>query len=187
MIKKPLINTKGDNMTANYKDIINNIETIYGSNTSLSLLKDFERVIDELDIYVYKNWIDGELMKGPDESRYWVECTFMWPKELMPEPRGGLRLIDYGCKVEFAESKISKVRKIQTPDDIRPGTRKGKIDFFDVWLVKIKMPKKLMSDIDRGYRSLDKNKVEDILSQNSVTKQIPEPVEAQAQNQEVPQ
>ena len=36
-------------------DIIKNIESIYDSNTSFQVLKDFERVIDELDIYVYKN------------------------------------------------------------------------------------------------------------------------------------
>lgn len=149
-----------------YKDIISNIENIYGSNNSLNILKDFERVLDELDVYVYENWLDGELVAGPKEYRYFVECTFMWPKDKMPEPKGGMRLIDYGCKVAFAESKIAKVRKIQTPDDIRPGTRKGKIDFKEVWMVKIIMPKKLMSDVNRGYRNLDKNKVEDIITQN---------------------
>jgi hypothetical protein len=151
---------------ADLKDIITNIENIYGSNNSLNLLKDFERVIDELDVYVYENWIDGELVEGPKESRYFVECTFMWPKDEMPEPQGGLRLIDYGCKVKFAETKLAKVRKIETPDDVRPGTRKGKIDYEEVWMVKITMPKKLMHDINRGYRNLDKNKVEDILNLN---------------------
>lgn len=146
------------------KDIITNIENIYGSNNSLNLLKDFERVIDELDVYVYENWIDGELVSGPIESRYFVECTFMWPKEDMPEPQGGLRLLDYGCKVQFAETKLAKVRKIKTPDDIRPGTRKGKIDYDDIWMVKITMPKKLMHDVNRGYKNLDKNKIEDILN-----------------------
>lgn len=159
---------------ADLKDIITNIEQIYGSVTSLNLLKDFERVVDELDVYVYDNWIDGELVAGPKETRYWVECTFMWPKEKMPEPRGGMRLIEYGCQVKFAETKFAKVRKIKKPGDIRPGTRKGKIDYEDVWMVKITMPKKLMHDIDRGYRNLDKNKVEDILSQNSMATFTPE-------------
>jgi hypothetical protein len=40
-------------------DIVKNIEGIYDSNTSFQVLKDFERVLDELDIYVYKNWEDG--------------------------------------------------------------------------------------------------------------------------------
>ena len=117
--------------------LLNNIDRVYNSTTSLQILKDFERVLDELDLYVYDNWIDGELVSGPKESRYFVECTFMWPMDKMPEPKGGLRLIDYGCKVKIGESTISKVRKIKTPDDIRPGTRKGKIDTQEVWLVRI--------------------------------------------------
>lgn len=166
------------------KDIITNLENIYGSNNSLSLLKDFERVIDELDVYVYENWFDGELAEGPIESRYWVECTFMWPGNKMPEPEGGKRLLEYGCKVKYAESRMSKVRKIKTPDDIRPGTRKGKIDFEDVWLVKIKMPKKLMTDIVRGYRNLDANKVEDILNQNGAVNFTGDGVDQQIQGAE---
>jgi hypothetical protein len=167
---------------ADLKDIISNIETIYGSNNSLNLLKDFERVIDELDIYVYDNWFDGELVEGPKESRYFVQCTFMWPKERMPEPVGGKRLLDYGCKVEYAESKLAKVRKIKTPDDIRPGTKKGKIDHEDIWMVRITMPKKLMHDINRGYRNLDKNKVEDILSRQNTMASQPDAAEAQVQD-----
>ena len=171
----------GDTM-ADIKDIIANIENVYGSNNSLNLLKDFERVIDELDTYVYDNWIDGELVQGPVESRYWVQCTFMWPKEKMPEPQGGKRLLDYGCKVQFAETKLAKVRKIKKPDDIRPGTRKGKIDQEDVWMVKITMPKKLMNDINRGYRNLDKNKVEDILNQQGAVNIQADAAEAQVQD-----
>ena len=171
----------GDTM-ADIKDIIANVENVYGSNNSLNLLKDFERVIDELDTYVYDNWIDGELVQGPVESRYWVQCTFMWPKEKMPEPQGGKRLLDYGCKVQFAETKLAKVRKIKKPDDIRPGTRKGKIDQEDVWMVKITMPKKLMNDINRGYRNLDKNKVEDILNQQGAVNIQADAAEAQVQD-----
>ena len=171
----------GDTM-ADIKDIIANIENVYGSNNSLNLLKDFERVIDELDTYVYDNWIDGELVQGPIESRYWVQCTFMWPKEQMPEPQGGKRLLDYGCKVQFAETKLAKVRKIKKPDDIRPGTKKGKIDQEDIWMVKITMPKKLMNDINRGYRNLDKNKVEDILNQQGAVNIQADAAEAQVQD-----
>jgi hypothetical protein len=167
---------------ADIKDIIANIENVYGSNNSLNILKDFERVIDELDTYVYDNWIEGELVSGPIESRYWVQCTFMWPKEQMPEPQGGKRLLDYGCKVQFAETKLAKVRKIKKPDDIRPGTRKGKIDQDQVWMVRITMPKKLMTDINRGYRNLDKNKVEDILNQQGAVNIQADESETQVQD-----
>lgn len=163
------------------KDIIRNIETIYGSNSSLKMLKDFERVIDELDCYVYENWIDGELVDGPKESRYWVTCKFMWPYKKMPNPTAAKKLTDYGCLVSYQEDEISKVRRIKSPDDIRPGTKKGKIDQSPVWILEISMPKKLMHDINQGYKELDQNKIEDILDQSSVIKSQAEEAETMSQ------
>tara|TARA_E500000178_G_C16828572_1_gene664939 strand:- start:252 stop:773 length:522 start_codon:yes stop_codon:yes gene_type:complete len=133
-------------------DIIKNIESIYDSNTSFQVLKDFERVIDELDIYVYKNWKEGELCEGPKIDRHWVTCCFMWPQDEMPDPQGGKRLLDYDCKVSYSKSHLIVPRKIEEPDDIRPGTKKGKLDRKPIWVVTIKMPKKLIADIYTGYR-----------------------------------
>lgn len=132
-------------------DIVKNIENIYGNDTSLSILKDFERVLDELDLYVYENWEDGELVAGPEIERHWVTCSFMWPKDRMPDPVGGKRLLDYDCQVSYEKTHIVKPRKIKQPDDIRPGTKKGKLDRHPIWVVKIKMPKELILNIYSGY------------------------------------
>ena len=43
-------------------------------------------------------------------------------------------------------------RKIRKPDDIRPGTKKGKLDRVPVWMVEIMMPKSLVMDIYSGYK-----------------------------------
>ena len=50
-------------------DVIENVNNIYDSNSSFEILKDFERVVDELDVYVFANWKDGELLSGPIDSR----------------------------------------------------------------------------------------------------------------------
>lgn len=131
-------------------DIVKNIEGIYDSNTSFQILKDFERVLDELDIYVYSNWEDGELAEGPVIERHWISCKFMWPRKKMPDPMGGKRLLDYDCKVFMSKDYVIKPRKIREPGDIRPGSKKGKLDRHGVWLVEIKMPKKLIADIYSG-------------------------------------
>jgi hypothetical protein len=81
----------------------------------------------------------------------------MWPEKNMPNPKGGQRLLDYGCTVTFKKDELKKVRKIKTPDDIRPGTKKGKIDLTPIWIVEITIPKKLMFDINKGYRGLESN------------------------------
>ncbi len=132
-------------------DVIKNVESIYSTNSSLSVLKDFERVLDEMDMYVYKNWQDGELAEGPNVERHWITASFMWPREKMPDPMAAKRLLDYGCKVRYEKTHLIEPRKIKSPDDIRPGTKKGKLDRTPVWLVEITMPKKLVGDIFNGY------------------------------------
>lgn len=132
-------------------DIIKNVESIYDSNTSFNVLKDFERVLDELDIYVYKNWSDGEIAEGPKIERHWVTCSFFWDEDKMPDPMGGKRLLDYDCKIKYKKSHIIEPRKIEKQDDIRPGTKKGKLDRRPIWMVEIQMPKKLIADIYTGY------------------------------------
>jgi hypothetical protein len=142
-------------------DIIKNISTIYDSNNSLRILKDFERVIDTLDIYVFKNWEDGELVEGPFVSRHWVECKFLWHKEKMPDPMGGKRLLDYGCKVGYKKDVLKKPRKIKEPSDFRPNSKKGKMEELPVWIVTVKMPKKLIFDIFKGtVRNAKDNQVD---------------------------
>jgi hypothetical protein len=137
-------------------DIVKNISEIYNNDKAFSILKDFERVLDDLDVYVYENWMDGELVAGPKITRHWVTCSFMWPKDKMPDPMGGKRLLDYDCKVSYARDKIIKPRKIRNPDDIRPMTKKGKLDTHPIWVVEIMMPKKLIADIYSGYEEINK-------------------------------
>ena len=145
-------------------DIVKNIENIYDSDTQFQVLKDFERVLDELDLYVYENWKDGELVAGPELGRHWVTCSFMWPRDNMPDPMGGKRLLDYDCKVSYQKDSLLEPRKIKKPDDMRPGTKKGKLDRKPIWIVEIQMPKKLIMDIYSGY----KEQVTDVTSEPSV-------------------
>ena len=132
-------------------EVIKNVESIYNNNSSLAILKDFERVMDEMDMYVYKNWKQGELASGPKVDRHWVTAEFMWPYDKMPDPVAGKRLTDLGCKVIYEKTNVIEPRRIRTPDDLRPGTKKGKLDTKPVWLVEIAMPKKLVFDIFNGY------------------------------------
>jgi len=150
-------------------DVIKNLETLTTNDNAFKVLKDFERVIDELDVYVFSNWKDGELLSGPEIERYTVTCKFMWPYENMPDPVGGARLVDYGCKVGFKKDHVMVPRKIYSPKDFRPGTKKGKIDAHPVWIVTITMPKKLMQDIYQGYLDKENAANADLMRYNSNT------------------
>ncbi len=136
-------------------DIIKNVQSLYAVGPTLGILKDFERVLDELDVYVFENWQEGELLEGPIDSRHFVTCSFMWPAEKMPDPSGGKRLLDKGCKVTYKKDELLKPRQIKSPEDYRPGTTKGKIDAHDIWVVTIKMPKELIGNFKHGIDEIE--------------------------------
>ena len=145
-------------------DIIRNVQSLYAVGPTLSILKDFERVIDELDVYVFKNWEDGELLTGPIDSRHFVTCSFMWPADKMPDPAGGQRLLDRGCKVFYKRDELLKPRQIKGPEDYRPGTTKGKIDSHDIWVVEIRMPKELIGNFKHGKDEIESQDETDMAS-----------------------
>ena len=138
-----------------YWQVASNIRDIYMSDGSLTTLLDFERVLDEMDVYAFKNWEIGELVAGPEIGKYRVTCTFMWPLKMMPDPRGGRRLLAFDCAVEYQRKEIKIPIKITNPSDYIPGTKKAKIIEKEVWLVEITMPKHLMSDIRTGSIELE--------------------------------
>jgi hypothetical protein len=138
-----------------YWQVAENIRDIYLSEGSLLTLLDFERVLDELDLYAFKNWQIGELVAGPNIGKYQVSCIFMWPEKLMPDPRGARRLLPFDCTVKFKKTKMKVPMKIENPSDFRPGTHKARLVEKPVWLVEILMPKSLMSDIRTGSIELE--------------------------------
>lgn len=136
--------------SVDYVSIIDTVKGIYTSDGSMNTLLDYERVLDEADVYAFKNWDLGELVQGPIAKRYTVACTFMWPYKLMPDPRGIKRLLGIGCDVQYASSSIEVPVEIKDYDDFVPGTRYPKMKKRKVWFVNIVIPRDLMDDIKEG-------------------------------------
>lgn len=150
----------------NFTSIVDTVKGIYTSDGSMSTLLDFERVLDEADLYAYKNWIIGELVQGPVVGRYSCKCIFMWPYKLMPNPKGALRLTKIGCKVRFGKGNIEVPVQIQDYEDFQPGTRYPKMHERKVWFVEITIPFELMDDIKEGSidlagQTIDLSDIED--------------------------
>ena len=136
-------------------DIVKNINELYGAESYLGTLLDFERVLDNVHLYAYQNWKKGELVSGPITERHWVTCTFMWPKSLMPDPIGAKRLLDYNIKVTFKKDLLETPVKVEGYGDFKPGTRYPKIQEVPIWLVEIKLPKTIMQEIYRGTMEVE--------------------------------
>jgi hypothetical protein len=143
-----------------YWQVADNIRQIYMSDGSLTTLLDFERVLDEVDIYAFRNWAIGELVAGPEIKRYKVSATFMWPERLMPDPRGARRLLPFDCDVEYERKKIKIPIRITDPSDYQPGTKTARIIERPVWLVTITMPKSLISEIRTGSIEMEGEEID---------------------------
>lgn len=143
-----------------YWMVADNIRDIYLSEGSLLTLLDFERVLDEMDIYAFRNWNKGELVQGPDIGKYKVTCIFMWPEKLMPDPRGARRLLPFDCDVKFKKTTIKIPIKVDEPSDYMPGTHTARLVEKKVWLVEITMPKNLISDIRTGSIELEDQEID---------------------------
>ena len=142
-------------MTAKLRDIIDNTKDIYMTDSTVKTLLDFERVIDELDLYAFLNWKKGELVEGPTIEKYFITCIFMWPYSLMPDPRGAERLLDFGCEVRYKRDHLETPKKVEAPSDYKSGTHYPKMEKKPIWLVEIVMPKKLITDINQGSLELE--------------------------------
>lgn len=150
-------------MTTDLDTIKSTLVSISRGENILDTLLEFERTLDNAEIFAYKNWILGELVEGPEIGRYWYKTTWMYPYAMMPDPNGGLRLTKIGAKVNFRKGKFKKPRKVTGPQDWKdPQSKDAKMVEHEIWLVTIDLPLKY---IQRGLEQADdviKKDLEDI-------------------------
>lgn len=140
-------------MSTDIEQLKDTLDSIVDSTNSLNVLIEFEEVLDNLHIYSYKNWEYGEVIAGPDVSRYWIAVTLMYPQRLMPDPDAALRLIKHGAKVYYKQDELIEPVKITKAEDLgvedpKTGKRKPKKKKTPVWLVTIEMPRDFVDEFD---------------------------------------
>ena len=152
-------------MTTDLDSIKTTLVNISRGNDILTTLLEFERTLDNAEIFAYKNWILGELVEGPTIGRYWYKTVWMYPYAMMPDPNGGLRLTKLGAKVNFRKGVFKKPVKVKGPEDWRdPETKRAKMAEHEIWLVTIELPLKY---INRGLEQTDEIIQRDIEDTNA--------------------
>jgi hypothetical protein len=154
-----------------FVSIVDTIKNVYMSDGSMSTLLDYERVLDEADVYAFKNWKHGELVQGPNVGRYACKCVFMWPYKLMPDPRAALRLINIGCRVTYGKGEVKVPVEVKDYEDFVPGTRYPKMHERKVWFVEVVVPVDLMDDIKEGTidladQTIDLSEIDDAYNED---------------------
>lgn len=106
-----------------------------------------EDYLDSLDLYAFENWIDGQIVEGPNIKRYWVEMTLKYNGDSKPDKRGALRLVKFGTKVKFEKTTEEVTVDVKDDTDLdengEPKTENQK-----VWLVYLKIPRRFIEDND---------------------------------------
>jgi hypothetical protein len=134
--------------------IIQNIKGIYDSTNLLEILTEFERVLENLDMYAFPNWRLGELAEGPISSRHWVSATFIWPTKLPPDPLFIDRMTSNGIDCKVRRSVMILPKKVEDYDDFKPGTFYPKKSKHPIWVVEIYIPKYMMDNLESGYMDM---------------------------------
>lgn len=141
-------------------DLSNNTETVqrlFDDSSLLDILLGVEEYFDNADLYVFSNWIDGEIVEGPVVSKYWVEVTLKYDMDKMPDPRGAYLFENQGTKImvrQDVERVIPKYAKDMDDLDIESG--KVKEEKVPVILIKFVIPRRLVDVASvEEYKLLD--------------------------------
>jgi len=126
-----------------------NVRRITDSEDLVDILIDIENYLDSNDLYVYKNWKLGEVVAGPFTRPYWIKVTLKYPYEQMPDPEGGVRLLQHGTKINYKVAEELYPMKVKSESDYQPGTKKPKMKKRKIWLIDLLIPRKFVRNIDR--------------------------------------
>ncbi|MBM38663.1 MAG: hypothetical protein CMO97_06275 [Woeseia sp.] len=151
-------------MTISTKMLNDSIKKISETNSLLDMLCEFEKVIDDADVYAYKNWDKGEVLEGPNLGRHFVSVKLLYKGKQMPDPDGAKRLLNLECQVKYNKDTLLMPRRVKTFDDvdvdIRPdGSQryKAKTTSEPCWVVEIKMPRRYVDEFNADVVSVDED------------------------------
>lgn len=134
-------------------DTIKNTQKLFKQKSLLDVALEVEKFLDFMNLYVFPHWQEGELVQGPDISRYWITIVLRYDFNQMPDPMGARVLHDVGVKCEYNKDVVMVPVDIKTPNDFRPGSKKPKLVPKQIWHVELKIPRRFIDEID--YNDLE--------------------------------
>ena len=160
-------------MTIAVKMLNDQIKKISETNTLLDMLLEFERILEEIDLYSYANWQKGEVLEGPNFARHYITVKLMYPEKEMPDPAGAKRLFDKDCLVKYKKNTLISPVKVKSFDDVvtevgqdgKPRS-KAKTKSEPVWVVEIQMPRRYVDEFSTDVIQADEDSYVDTESLN---------------------
>lgn len=160
------------------------IQQLYNNNNYLDVLLNIDDFFDILHLYAYKNWLDAEVV-DVKFMKYFTALTLKAnrndddrTKDCCPDPKGGILLTKYDCKVEYTKTTEKLPREVKDKNDVvldkKTGKYRPKIDTNKIWLIDILIPNKhiinnTVYDLQAVQDKLDDEKEIDNSNLESVT------------------
>ena len=105
-------------MTIELKVLNDKIVEVSNDNTLLDMLMEFEKTLDELNLFAFKNWRKGEILEGPQLNRHRASIKLMYMAEDMPDPDAVKRLLARDMLVKYKKDTLIRPVKVKTYDDV---------------------------------------------------------------------
>jgi hypothetical protein len=172
------------------KILNNQIKKISKTNTLLDMLLEFERVLEDMNMYAYKNWSKGEILEGPTLKRHFICVKLMYKQKEMPDPEGAKRLLKRGCTVRYTKNTLISPVKVRSLDDLETevnedGTTKvrAKKKSEPVWVIDIYMPRRYVDEFNAAQLTPEKEDEEEMTDQEEEVMDAENRVDAEVNDQ----
>ncbi len=159
-------------MTISAQILNDSIKKISETNSLLDMLLEFEKVIDDADVYAYANWDKGEVLEGPNLGRHFCTVKLLYKGKDMPDPEGAKRLLALECLVKYKKDTLLLPRKVRTFDDVEVDLRpdgsqryKTKTIHEPCWVVEVKMPRRYVDEFSADAVEVDEDQYVDMEQQ----------------------
>lgn len=128
------------------------IQNLFDQDGLLDILLGIEEYFDNMDLYAYKNWINGEIVEGPIVEKYWVTITLKFDHDTFPDPVATKIFEQQGTKIfvrpDWEISPISHPRSNQDMQSLLGNgsyVRKPKDVKKPIILYKFQIPRRLVN------------------------------------------
>ena len=121
------------------------IQELSKDNSFLDTVINIDDFFDILNLYVYPNWLDCEIVEIKF-LKYFTSVKLKSPYNKMPHPKGAVLLTKFDCQVKYKETYEYVVKEVHgvkdTYIDQKSGERKPKVEKKKVWIIDMLIPNK---------------------------------------------
>lgn len=125
--------------------IYKNSKSIHENGDALDVLLECVDFLEQTGAFVYKNWIDGEVISPPVLEDYYVTFKVMYPKSITPDPDFIPRLIALDCFVEVNKDEYRRIY-YERKDNVKFGDIfDKKMSIHEVNVITFKIPQRYLA------------------------------------------